>query len=133
MDAREIACQPYDEKKFRVLLPHLRVLTASSDPRQELQHLCAKCGVAVVFVPEVPGKQGTRLCGAARWLTPEKALIQLSGRYKDNGSFWFTFFHEAAHILLHSKKAFFVDDKIGEGADVQEAEADDFARNLLLR
>src|SRR5579872_2634531 len=135
LEAREIECQPYDERKFRALLPRLRALTLIKDPAvfvPELQRLCAECGVAVVFVPEIPGKQGTRLCGAARWLTPEKALIQLSLRYKDDGNLWFTLFHEAAHILLHSKKAFFVDDNVGEGADEQEAEADNFARNLLI-
>jgi HTH-type transcriptional regulator / antitoxin HigA len=117
------------------LLPRLRALTLLRDPAKfvpELQRFCAECGVAVVFVREIPGKQGTRLCGAARWLTPEKALIQLSVRYKDDGNLWFSFFHEAAHILLHSKKAFFVDDRIGEGADEQEVEADNFARNLLI-
>jgi addiction module HigA family antidote len=135
LEAREIEWQPYDERKFRALLPRLRALTLTRDPAQfvpELQRLCAECGVVVVFIPEIPGKQGTRLCGAARWLTPEKALIQLSVRYKDDGNLWFTFFHEAAHILLHSKKAFFVDDKVGEGEDEQEAEADTFARNLLI-
>jgi 8-oxo-dGTP pyrophosphatase MutT (NUDIX family) len=128
LEAREIEWQPYDERKFRALLPRLRALTLTRDPAQfvpELQRLCAECGVVVVFIPEIPGKQGTRLCGAARWLTPEKALIQLSVRYKDDGNLWFTFFHEAAHILLHSKKAFFVEDE-------QEAEADTFARNLLI-
>lgn len=135
LKAREIECPPYDERKFRALLPRLRELTLIIDPTQfvpELQRLCAECGVAVVFVPEIPGKQGTRLCGAARWLTPEKALIQLSLRYKDDGNLWFTFFHEAAHIHLHSKKAFFVDEKEREGADEQEAEADMYARDLLI-
>jgi addiction module HigA family antidote len=134
LEAREIECQPYDERKFRALLPHIRALTLTEDPTQfvpELQRLCAECGVAVVFVPEIPGKQGTRLCGAARWLTPEKALIQLNLRTNDDEHLWFTFCHEAAHILLHSKKAVFVDDRTGEGANELETEADNFARNLL--
>lgn len=132
IEAREIDCQPYEERKFRALLPGLRALTRIQDPSvfvPELQQFCAKCGVAVVFVPELPG---TRLCGAARWLTSEKALIQLSLRYKTDDHLWFTFFHEAAHILLHGKRAFFVDDAIGEGADEKEAEADKFASDLLI-
>jgi len=113
MDARGIACEPYEEKRFRSLLPRLRSLTRIGDPAK--------------FVPELQ-----RLCGAARWMTPDKALIQLSARYKDDGSFWFTFFHEVAHILLHGKKAVFLDDRIGEDTDEKEKEADTYAGNVLI-
>ena len=61
----------------------------------------------VVFVPEV---KGCRISGAAWWATPTRAVIALSDRYKKDDYFWFTFFHEAAHLLLHSKKETFVDD-----------------------
>lgn len=135
LEARDIECQPYDERKFRSQLPHLRTLTRTTSPEvfiPELQRTCAECGVIVVFVPEIPGKQGTSLCGAARWLTTTKALIQLSLRYKEDGHLWFTFFHEVGHILLHNRSAFFVDDKIGDGANQQESEADGFARDLLI-
>ena len=30
-------------------------------------------------------------------------------RYLANDHFWFTFFHEAAHLLLHSRKTVFLD------------------------
>ncbi len=68
---------------------------------------CAAVGVAVVLVPELPG---TRVSGATRWLTPGKALIQLSLRYKSDDQLWFTFFHEAAHVLLHGKRDLFIED-----------------------
>jgi len=45
------------------------------------------------------------ICGATQRLTPTKALIQLSLRYKTGDQLWFTFFHEAGHILLHSTLA----------------------------
>src|SRR3712207_2277339 len=41
--------------------------------------LCAGAGVALVFIPEMKGCPAS---GAARWLTPEKAIIQLSLRFK---------------------------------------------------
>ena len=55
----------------------------------------------------------------------------LSLRHKSNDHFWFSFFHEAGHLLLHGKKLLFVDvdDKI-DGAD--EDEADAFAGNWLI-
>ena len=43
---------------------------------------------------------------------------------------WFSFFHEAGHIVLHGKRASFLDDGKHEGD--QEQEADRFARNLLI-
>ena len=68
--------------------------------------ICAACGVAVVFVPELPG---TRASGVARWLTPAKALIQLSLRYRTDDHLWFTFFHEIAHVLRHGKTDVWID------------------------
>ena len=88
---------------------------------------CAEAGVAVVFVPELPG---TRTYGATRWLSPQKALIQLSLRRKADDQLWFSFFHEAAHILLHPKKAVFIE--AAQGTDEFEDQADRFARDTLI-
>ncbi|HSB82571.1 MAG TPA: ImmA/IrrE family metallo-endopeptidase, partial [Candidatus Methylomirabilis sp.] len=93
----------------------------------ELVRLCAESGVAVVFVPELPR---LRVSGAARWISPRKALIQLSLRYKTNDHLWFSFFHEAGHILLHGKRSMFIDD--GDGSDGKEAEANTLAANFLI-
>jgi HTH-type transcriptional regulator/antitoxin HigA len=70
----------------------------------------------------------------ARWLNPHRALIQLSWYGKQNDRFWFTFFHEAAHILLHDKKDIFLDDS-GNGDRLesqQEDEANAWAREFLI-
>jgi HTH-type transcriptional regulator/antitoxin HigA len=120
LQAREIRCAPYDPKRFRIHLGDIRGLTLR-DPgvfQPELVRLCAESGVAVVFVPELP-----KLCisGAARWISPRKALIQLSLRYKTNDHLWFSFFHEAGHILLHGKRSVFIDDE--KESDGKEAEA----------
>jgi len=47
---------------------------------------------------------------------------------------WFTFFHEAAHVLKHGKRAVFVegDDEKAAARDPREAEADAFAQELLI-
>jgi hypothetical protein len=72
---------------------------------ESMVRLCARSGVPLVLMPEMPG---TRASGAARWLSPAEGLIQLSLRHTRDDHFWFSFFHEAAHLLLHSKKATFV-------------------------
>lgn len=111
------------------MLDRIRLLTpeAPEDFQPELVALCADAGVAVVFVPEI---KGTRSSGAARWLTPTRGLIQLSLRHKSDDHLWFSFFHEAAHLLLHSKKATFVTGT--EADDVAEEEADLFAASFLI-
>ena len=107
--AREIPCQPYDETRFRSSFEKLRQLSCSGDPKEfvpQMTRICAEAGVAVVFVPELTG---CRASGVTQWLTPEKALIQLSLRHKSDDHLWFTFFHEAGHIVLHGKKEVFVE------------------------
>jgi hypothetical protein len=111
----------------------------------QLVQLCAGAGVAVAFTRELPN---THVSGAARWLTPRKAILQITLRYKTDDQFWFTFFHEAAHILLHGKRqGVFIDkndpmsdtsdDVIVDGAteihdERIESEANDWASNFLI-
>lgn len=129
LKAARIACAPFDAPKFRAVLDRIRLLTpeAPQDFEPELVSLCAQAGVAVVFVPEI---KGTRSSGAARWLTPTRGLIQLSLRHKSDDHLWFSFFHEAAHLLLHSKKETFVTGTKTD--DDAEAEADVFAASFLI-
>lgn len=131
IEAHEIECQPYDRDKFRRALNEIRRLTVR-DPEEffpETQKLCAECGVAFVVIPEVPG---CRANGAARWLSKDKAILQLSLRYSWSDIFWFSFFHEAAHILKHAKKAVFLDAGRGEDTVEEEQEADRFASDHLI-
>ena len=58
-------------------------------------------------------------------------MIQLSARHKSDDHLWFSFFHEAAHILLHSKKNIFVDEANGSDAEL-EAEANNWAADALV-
>jgi HTH-type transcriptional regulator / antitoxin HigA len=69
------------------ILSSTRALTLESPAvfQPRIVEACAAVGVVVVFVPELPG---ARVCGATRWLNPNKALIQLSLRYKTNDHLW---------------------------------------------
>lgn len=91
---------------------------------EQLQEKCLACGVKVVYTPCI---KKAPLSGATRWID-ENPVIQLTGRYKQNDRFWFTFFHEAGHILLHGKKDIFLEDIEYSDVDKQkEKEADTFA------
>lgn len=134
IEAASIDCANYDANKFKEALLQIRTMTVVPPEvfQIEVVKLCAEAGVAVVFVPQLPK---TRTCGATRWLSPNKALIQLSLRYKTDDHLWFSFFHEAGHILLHGKRDIFIDeDKRVQDAEKQdlEKEADTFAADILI-
>jgi Zn-dependent peptidase ImmA (M78 family) len=60
-------------------------------------------------------------------------MIVLSFRYRSDDQFWFTFFHEAAHLLLHGPDAFFLESE-GEAilGEEEEREANKFAETMLV-
>lgn len=129
--SESIVCQPWNIDRFKEMLPALRALTRrreSADFISELQASCAKCGVAVIVVR---APKGCPASGATRFITPEKALLQLSFRYLSDDQFWFSFFHEAGHLVLHNKALLFL-----EGSDhsktIEESEANDFAACILV-
>ncbi len=130
IEAAAMACEPFDKAKFRHALDDIRGLTTTSPDVfvPKLQELCAEAGVAVVFVPSLPK---TAVSGATRWLTSTKALIQLSLRHKTDDHLWFTFFHEAGHILLHGKKELFLEGTNGLDPE-KENEANEFSENELI-
>ena len=131
LQAARIDCAAYDKNAFRQALDQVRKLTSAADPADfvpAVQAICATAGVAVVFVPALPK---TGVSGATRWLNPDKAVIQLSLRYKTNDHLWFTFFHEAGHILLHGKKELFIEGANGMDPDKEE-EANQFAEQELI-
>jgi HTH-type transcriptional regulator / antitoxin HigA len=126
-----IECSPWDPKRFQESLSIIRSLTREKDPKRfipKLQKLCADSGVAVSIV-RVPS--GCRASGATRFLSPSKPLLLLSFRYLSDDQFWFSFFHEAGHLLLHSDQPLFI-----EGVDTpsttEEQEANDFAASILV-
>jgi len=130
IEAQTIETEPFNAQEFVGALKAVRSMTTQSAEKlaEEMPSACAAAGVAVVLTPEIPKAS---ISGAARWLTKNKALIQLSLKYKSDDQFWFTFFHEAGHILKHGKKQVFVD--YGYSNDTEEErEANEFARDFLI-
>ena len=128
--AQAIDTQPFDGEEFKRALRDVRklLLRPARVWVEEVSSRCADAGVAVVFTKAITGAS---VSGLARWVKKDKALIQLSLKYKTEDQLWFTFFHEAGHILLHGKKQIFVDDGISDEG-VEEREANKFSRNLLI-
>lgn len=133
LEAMEIKCQAFNRDLFLEALSEIRKQTVEPPDvyQDRIKELCASAGVAIVFIPELPN---TRVSGATRWLSPTKALIQLSLRYKADDHLWFSFFHESGHILKHGKKQVFIDgeekgkNRIGD----MEEQANRFASSFLI-
>ena len=131
LEAAEVEVLPYSESGFRDALREICGLT-TIDPSQfwpRMQKLCGDAGVVLLGVPHLP-KTGAN--GVSCWRSPQVAMIQLNLKYSWADIFWFTFFHEAAHVLRHDTKRVFVDLQGHQPDSAVEREADDFARDILI-
>ncbi|MFA5118777.1 MAG: HigA family addiction module antitoxin [Candidatus Omnitrophota bacterium] len=131
LEAQSVECKPYDKNKFKESLYKIREMTITPDTPSILPHwgkLCAESGVALVIIQELPK---LKVNGATRWLK-DKAVIQLSLLNKYEDILWFSFFHEAAHILLHGRKDVFIEDRNKFDQNDMEKEADQFAEDFLV-
>ncbi|WP_109040714.1 ImmA/IrrE family metallo-endopeptidase [Azospira sp. I13] len=129
--AQAISCKSWNEANFRNSLSQIRLLTRERNPAvfvPKLQSICAESGVAVSIVR---APTGCRASGATKFLSEEKALLLLSCRYLSDDHFWFTFFHEAAHLILHGKDMLFVEGNSAVSS-VEEQEANDYSEKTLI-
>ncbi|MCY4097843.1 MAG: XRE family transcriptional regulator, partial [Rhodospirillales bacterium] len=99
IEAEREECADFSESRFGHAIGKVRGLTREPivEALQQTAKLCNEAGVALVLVQPLPK---TALSGTAWWLTLRKAVIQLTARHKSDDHLWFSFFHEAAHILL---------------------------------
>lgn len=130
--AQRIDVGDYTPAALQAAIPAMRALTLQPPDRvgPALVRLCAEAGVALVFVPALPG---THVSGVARFLHG-RPLIQLSLLGKRNDVFWFSFFHEVAHVLKHPTRAIYLDDAAaGDTVESpEEQDANRFAADTLI-
>jgi HTH-type transcriptional regulator/antitoxin HigA len=127
--ANSIETNSFDKMKLKKMIPIFRKLTLEGPEEfyPKMVELCSSCGIALVLVPHLPK---TYACGATQWISSDKAVVQLSVRGAKADIFWFTFFHEIAHIILHTKKEFHLQES--ESNECIEDEADTQARDWLI-
>ncbi|PRC94043.1 ImmA/IrrE family metallo-endopeptidase [Solimicrobium silvestre] len=133
-DAEKLDGDKFNRTKYIAALTEIRKLTVLPPEQFEplLREYFKSAGVAFVIVPAIPK---AHVSGVARWLNPHRPLIQLSLYGKTNDKFWFTLFHEAAHVLLHGneKKSVYLDDPTKTGnASAAEREANEWAGHFLI-
>lgn len=134
IEAEKFDGPKYDRDKFQKALQKMRGLTVQTpESFQPVMHkLFHQAGVVFVVVPAIPR---SHVSGVARWLNPHRPLIQMSLYGKTNDKFWFTLFHEAAHILLHAKdkKSVYLDDPGKHSStDAMELEANRWAGEFTI-
>ena len=96
--ARDIQTVPINIKGLIAAMPELRQMTVLK-PKEfcpKIKKCLADCGVALVFLPHL---KGSFLQGAT-FLDGNKIVVGLTARGKDADKFWFSLFHELAHIVL---------------------------------
>lgn len=133
--AEEFTGSDWSPSAFRESLVAARNLTRVRDPAVALTQLASICTEAGVTVILLRPPSATPVSGAARFLSEKRALILLSGRYLSDDHLWFTFFHEAGHLLLHDSDQAFVDSldpKADPSSETAELEANNFAQALLV-
>ena len=96
--AREIETAPINVKGLMNLIPKIRLMTVmkAKEFSPKLKSMLQECGIALVFLPHL---QGSFLQGAS-FIDGNKIVVGLTTRGKDADKFWFSLFHELAHIIL---------------------------------
>ena len=120
----------WDRDQFALSIQKAKELTLVKDPRDflpSLRELLMPCGVSIAVSP-VPSR--CRTSGAVFFVSNDHAVILLSFRYLSDDQFWFTFFHECGHLLLHSDKGLFLEGNFATG--IEENEANEFASTFLI-
>jgi HTH-type transcriptional regulator/antitoxin HigA len=129
LESLRIRTEPYNRSRFIEGLKRIRSLTRVKPDEflPRMRKLCADAGVALSLIPEM---KKVPWSGASKWISPDKAMILLSLRGKSEDRFWFSFFHEAGHILKGSKLKLYISDE--KYRDEDERVADKFAANMLI-
>ena len=144
-EARKIVTAKINQGKLESMLPTFRQLTTEVPQKfcPRLEEMLATCGIAIIFLPHI---KGSFLHGAT-FRVGNKIVLGLTVRGKYADKFWFSFFHELAHILHgdvfkqegveqedEDKADFFAEEKlIPNDAFFDFTAAGDFSRESILK
>ena len=123
LKARNVETNTINIKKLKKETNNIRSLLTLTPAEfcPKLKKILADCGVALIFLPHL---KGSFLHGSAFKDGKHIVLgLTIRGAYSDK--FWFSFFHEFYHIIEEHIKD-------NANSEVNENEADTFARNILL-
>lgn len=122
--ARTIQTAPINIKGLIASISDIRKMTVMEPDEfcPKIKKYLAECGIALIFLPHL---KGSFLQGAT-FPDGNKIVMGLTARGKDADKFWFSLFHELAHIILgHVGKA-------NGTSEEDEKAADIWAGNTLI-
>lgn len=124
----------FDREEFKRILPSLKRLSAFKRPATILQRLREACVGVGVSITTARAPDGCRASGASWFDANGRPVIHLSFRHLTEDHFWFTFFHEAAHVILHGQTHIDGEevDALRADTETQEDEANSYAQDILL-
>lgn len=124
IEARKIETSPIDLNSLKDRIVEIRAMTTQKPEEfcPKLITMLAECGIVMVFLPHIGGS----FLHGATFYDGEKIVLALTVREKDVDKFWFSLFHELAHILYgHIGQS--------DGTSAQdENDADLFATDTLI-
>lgn len=124
LEARKIDTAPINITALNSRITEIRKMTSLTPAEfcPKLKQLLSDCGIALIFLPNIGGAflHGATFCDG------DKIVVALTVDGNDADKFWFSLFHELAHILYgHIKQ------NSGTSTEDEQA-ADDFARDSLI-
>jgi len=131
IESRKQTVGKFDKYKFEENVEKISALITETDVDlfDKIKTLCNESGVYFVMQEAVPN---SKVRGAVTWIG-NNPIIQISLRYSSNDHFWFAFFHEVGHILLHiKKKQNMIDHDMSDVTIQIEKEADEYSINKII-
>lgn len=124
LEAREISTGTIDIQGFEVRLQEIREMTRMQPECfcEQLVDMLAQYGIALVFLPHIGGS----FLHGATFRDGRKIVVGMTVRGKDADKFWFSLFHEFAHIVYNH-----IGQKDGTSEEDEKA-ADEFAQEYLI-
>ena len=132
IEATMMPCAKWNKDALEASLPQTpeidsspRAIEVPSQSQSHLRRVRCRRGGAASF------RRDAGQAAPPGFLRPDRAMLALSFRYLSEDHFWFTFFHEIGHLLLHQGDGTFVDIDTSV-TDVREREANNFATLTLI-
>lgn len=130
--ARQQDTKSFDCKRFQAALQEIRKMTLENEDvfLPKLKTLMTDCGVKFVVLPYL---KNSGVNGVVKWLDKDHVMLAMNNRRLYADDFWFSFFHEAKHVLQFKHKQIFVsyEDRKEMKNDL-EKEADEFSGDFLI-
>lgn len=132
---KQLITKQWDQTLFLEKLQEIKKLSRVkkfNDFKFDLQNICNQCGVAFIVLDTL-NKSPIR--GISKFINNHTGLIIITTKYNRDDIFWQTFFHEAGHLVLHSKEMVFTDqgdptEKVT--SEELETQADNFMLSKIL-